>query len=132
MKVYVVSYQDRNFSGVSYVADDRKMAQDYIDRQTDKDIYDYRITEIVVSQKDNRKPAEGVRCPHCGSSAQVRSTGAPTLSDNEEVLYEHFTCGCGCHFTAEYVRNDEGAWEWYWTQLNFVDKEMIKKFQKKS
>ena len=63
MIVYIVSYQDRNFSGVSYVADDRQMAQDYIDRQTDRDIYDYRITEMVVSQKDNRKPAEGVRQP---------------------------------------------------------------------
>lgn len=61
MIVYVVTYQDRNFSGVSYVADDRQMAQDYIDRQTDRDIYDYRITEMVVSQKESDKSAEDVR-----------------------------------------------------------------------
>lgn len=73
-----------------------------------------------------------MKCPNCGSTAQVRSTGSPTLSDNKEVLYEHFTCGCGCHFTAEYFRNDEGAWEWCWMQINFVDKKMIKKFEKKS
>ena len=61
MIVYVVSYEDRFFSGVSYVADDRQMAQDYIDRQTDKDSCSYRITEIVVSRKESGKSAESVR-----------------------------------------------------------------------
>lgn len=63
MIVYIVSYEDDFFSGVSYVADDRQMAQDYIDRQTDKDSCSYHIFEMVVSQKENRKPAEGVRHP---------------------------------------------------------------------
>lgn len=73
-----------------------------------------------------------MKCPNCGSTAQVRSTGAPVLSTNEKVLTEHFTCGCGCYFYTDYERNSEGAWEWYWMQVHFVDKEMIKKFEKKS
>ena len=71
-----------------------------------------------------------MKCPYCGSSAQVRSTGAPTLSVNESILTEAFTCGCGCYFDTDYERNEEGAWEWYGVQIHFVDKEMIKKFQK--
>ena len=125
MIVYVVSYEDRNFSGVSYIADDIKMAQDYIDRQTDRDIYDYRITEMVVSQKENRKPAEGVRCPHCGSSAQVRSSGV-SLSDNGLVMTENFTCGCGCWFERDYERDTEGNWEFSWQTIHCVDSEMVK------
>ena len=66
-----------------------------------------------------------MRCPNCGSTAQVRSTGAPTLSDNGSVLTETFTCGCGCYFDTDYERNAEGAWEWHWLQIHFVDKEMI-------
>ena len=71
-----------------------------------------------------------MRCPHCGSTAQVRSTGAPVLSDNELFLTEHFTCGCGCYFDTDYERNADGYWERYSTYIHFVDKEMIKKFEK--
>ena len=73
-----------------------------------------------------------MKCPNCGSSAQVRSTGAPTLSVNELVLTENFTCGCGAYFSTYYERNEERTWEWSWTHIHFVDKEMIKKFEKKS
>ena len=125
MIVYVVSYEDRFFSGVSYVADDRQMAQDYIDRQTDKDTCHYHIFEMVVSQKDNRKSAEGVRCPHCGSSAQVRSSGV-SLSDNGLVMTENFTCGCGCWFERDSERNSEGNWEFTWQTIHCVDPEMVK------
>ena len=71
-----------------------------------------------------------MRCPNCGSTAQVRSTGAPTLSDNELVLTENFICGCGAYFSTCYERNEEGAWEWNWLQLHFVDKEFPRKFKK--
>lgn len=57
MIVYVVSYEDRFFSGVSYVADDRQMAQDYIDRQTDRDTCHYHISEMVVSRKESGDPS---------------------------------------------------------------------------
>ena len=69
-----------------------------------------------------------MKCPNCGSTAQVRSTGAPTLSVNELVLTENFTCGCGAYFSTDYERNEEGAWEWNWTHIHFVDKDLIKKF----
>lgn len=125
MIVYIVLYEDWAFSGVAYVANDRKMAQDYIDSQLDKDFYRYRIVEWVISQKDNRKPAEGVRCPHCGSSAQVRSSGV-SLSDNGLVMTENFTCGCGCWFERDYERDTEGNWEFSWQSVNCVDPEMVK------
>ena len=71
-----------------------------------------------------------MKCPHCGSTAQVRSTGAPTLSDNELVLSERFTCGCGCYFDTDYERNSEGVWEFDSTFIYFVDKKIIEKFRK--
>ena len=71
-----------------------------------------------------------MRCPNCGSTAQVRSTGAPTLSSNELVLTENFICGCGAYFSTYYERNEEGVWEWDWLQLHFVDKELPRKFKK--
>ena len=71
-----------------------------------------------------------MKCPHCGSTAQVRSTGAPTLSDNELVLSERFTCGCGCYFDIDYERNSEGVWEFDSTFIYFVDKKVIEKFRK--
>lgn len=72
-----------------------------------------------------------MKCPHCGSTAQVRSTGAPILSYNELVLTENFTCGCGAYFSTYYERNSEDdSWEWTWTHLHFVDKEVMKKFKK--
>ena len=63
MMVYIVLYEDWAFNGVAYVANDRKMAQDYIDRQTPKDFYRYRIVEWVVSQKENENLSESVRHP---------------------------------------------------------------------
>ena len=42
-----------------------------------------------------------MRCPKCGSSAQVRIV----WRDDEEysnILYRDYECGCGCHFTAVY------------------------------
>ena len=84
---------------------------------------------IIVSQQRKGK-VKIMKCPHCVSTAQVRSTGAPTLSDNELILTERFTCGCGCLFDIDYERNRDDIWEWETTVIHFVDKELIKKFQK--
>ena len=62
------------------------------------------------------------RCPHCGSTAQVKTTFAPTLSDNEKVLTEGFECGCGCHFTTEYYRGYEGAWTHRFTNVEWIER----------
>ena len=52
-----------------------------------------------------------VKCPYCGSTAQVKT--APTaeisknkkwlvLSDNQAYLTLGAECGCGCQFTLDY------------------------------
>ena len=63
-----------------------------------------------------------MKCPNCGSTAQVRNTYPPTISNNREVLIEGFTCGCGCHFSVEYQRNNKGVWEHYWTCVDYIKK----------
>ena len=59
------------------------------------------------------------KCPNCGSTAQVRlvTTPMPSLSA-PDLLVEGWSCGCGCHFSTEYKRNDEGILEFY---ANFID-----------
>ena len=40
-----------------------------------------------------------VRCPRCGSTAQVKVTGTNFVEDGWEItLYRHYECGCGCRF----------------------------------
>lgn len=52
-----------------------------------------------------------MKCPNCGSTAQVRVENEPKLVDNGEILLEGFFCGCGCHFEVDYARNENGFWE---------------------
>lgn len=61
---------------------------------------------------------ESIRCPHCGSTAQPKPIGTPTLSDNKEVLSDRFRCGCGCQFVVDYVRVDN-IWEPDWIEIEF-------------
>ena len=63
-----------------------------------------------------------IKCPHCGSTAQVKQTYLPTLSDNGQVVTEGFVCGCGCHFAHEYQRNDDGFWEISWCDVEYIEK----------
>lgn len=54
-----------------------------------------------------------MKCPNCGSSAQVR-----LVWQDEDMLLNHhfreFKCGCGCQFMATYqlidieIREDDG------------------------
>lgn len=43
-----------------------------------------------------------VRCPHCGSTAQVKLVYGDDLRNQDSVnlnyLFQHFICGCGCSF----------------------------------
>ncbi len=41
-----------------------------------------------------------VRCPNCGSTAQIRIVKQywSTISNSQ---YTHYNCGCGCVFTIE-------------------------------
>ena len=52
-----------------------------------------------------------IKCPHCGSTAQVKSFGNPILNKyDNSILTEGFNCGCGCWWEFEYERNSEGFW----------------------
>lgn len=61
-----------------------------------------------------------IKCPVCGSTAQVKLVCPPFISKDEQVLTEGFDCGCGWHFSVEYKRNDNGMWEHYWTCLDYT------------
>lgn len=54
-----------------------------------------------------------IKCPHCGSTAQVKSNGDPIISKVSGFLVEGFHCGCGCEWEVEYERNENGYWEVY-------------------
>ena len=43
-----------------------------------------------------------MRCPNCGSSAQVRSTWEVACGNRFNVKY---ICGCGCHWVDRYDLN---------------------------
>ena len=51
-----------------------------------------------------------VKCPHCGSTAQVKSNGNPIIS-KRGFLAENFSCGCGCNWEINYDRNKKGYWQ---------------------
>ena len=40
---------------------------------------------------------EYVKCPLCGSTAQVRCTYRDDMEDTHEI-YRTYECGCGCKF----------------------------------
>ena len=49
-----------------------------------------------------------VKCPKCGSTAQVRLICGDDLNDefNAELNYvsQHWSCGCGCTFHIDWIR----------------------------
>ena len=47
-----------------------------------------------------------IKCPHCGSTAQVKPNGFASLSRNKEYLTLGCECGCGCNFTVDYNTSD--------------------------
>ena len=53
-----------------------------------------------------------VRCPNCGSTAQVKVTKKywSQISNSE---YTHYHCGCGCVFNIEKMSNGivNGSWQ---------------------
>ena len=63
-----------------------------------------------------------MKCPHCGSSAQVKSNGNPIISKNTGFLVEGFHCGCGYWWEVEYERNEKGYWEYYDESITYIEK----------
>ena len=64
-----------------------------------------------------------MKCPNCGSTAQVRMECEPKLIDNDEILMEGLFCGCGYHFEVRYARNENG----FWTVQSIIDNYKVKK-----
>ena len=47
-----------------------------------------------------------IKCPYCGSTAQVKINAVAILSINERYLDLGCECGCGCSFNASYNIDD--------------------------
>ncbi len=47
-----------------------------------------------------------IKCPYCGSTAQVKLSPTASLSRNNQILTLGCECGCGCNFTVDYDVND--------------------------
>ena len=43
-----------------------------------------------------------IKCPHCGSTAQVKTEPSARVSDDKKWLVLACECGCGCKFNASY------------------------------
>ena len=43
-----------------------------------------------------------VKCPHCGSTAQVKTAPTAEVSKDKKWLVLNCKCGCGCEFNASY------------------------------
>lgn len=63
-----------------------------------------------------------IKCPRCGSTAQVKSNSTPIICKNTDHLVEGFHCGCGCWWEVEYVRNERGYWEYYDESVTCIKK----------
>lgn len=63
------------------------------------------------------------KCPNCGSTAQVKliSPLMPSLS-HPDLMVKKCSCGCGCHFSAEYRRNEKGILEFYTNFIEYISK----------
>ena len=46
-----------------------------------------------------------VECPHCGSTAQVKTDPTAKVSKDKKWLVLNCKCGCGCEFNASYSIN---------------------------
>lgn len=47
-----------------------------------------------------------IKCPICGSTAQVKLNDKAILNSTQEWLSLSCECGCGCRFDLEYNIND--------------------------
>ena len=45
---------------------------------------------------------DNIKCPTCGSTAQVRRVNEVTLTVDKRIVKIHYVCGCGCKFRNEY------------------------------
>lgn len=72
---------------------------------------------IKYIQKLKREVIKMVKCPHCGSSAQVKLSPTARLSDNQAYLTLGAECGCGCNFTADYYVPEP-----QWINIEYIER----------
>lgn len=61
-----------------------------------------------------------MKCPNCGSTAQVKRVGRPVISSFDDFLHDTFNCGCGCNFDVEYYEDTNGYWQLSGVLMNFL------------
>lgn len=47
-----------------------------------------------------------IKCPKCGSTAQVKVVWGDCVEDLSTYLYKEYKCGCGCHFRLTFAPKD--------------------------
>lgn len=63
-----------------------------------------------------------MKCPNCGSTAQVRLVTEPIVSRDGTAMTEGYVCGCGAHFAVEYERDRDGYWEPFARFVEWIEK----------
>ena len=47
-----------------------------------------------------------IKCPRCGSTAQLRQIGSVTVSEHRRYFCEVYECGCSCTFEILFPRRE--------------------------
>ena len=55
----------------------------------------------IDTEKGKEKVITMLKCPNCGSTAQIRESSR-TYHDDIETMYFHYICDCGQRFTEVY------------------------------
>ena len=69
-----------------------------------------------------------IKCPHCGSTAQVRKNSNGFYWENDD-MWISYDCGCGAHFVVEYKENNKGIYEHYTTYVQHTEKDLSKRWK---
>lgn len=62
-----------------------------------------------------------VKCPCCGRHDRNKQVGNFRLSDNELLLIERFSCGCGAVWENWYERNEQGYWTLHQVEIEYTE-----------
>jgi hypothetical protein len=69
------------------------------------------ITSVVNTTITERGARDMIKCPNCGSTAQVKVFIGDNLNDiwagSTGYVKQHLICGCGCEFIRQFILDDE-------------------------
>lgn len=66
-----------------------------------------------------------IKCPHCGSTAQVKVIKSVISKITNHLIIE-YKCGCGCCFETQYNENEKGIYQHLATFVTCVVNEFTK------